>query len=167
MREDDPQTALVKNENGREEKAIIIERPEYSREPFPVKDRAAGVTIITIIILMALLALKVDLIYIIIASISLVVISYVIAVHKEKPSFEGMVYVLVIIGIIATAVGSTTNSGLEIYAAGMTFLLLLLFAYMTRNPLTVIPIFLYILWTFYSFFNTGHFLLSPGNIHVS
>src|SRR5438105_3125762 len=134
--EEEPQEATV-IENGKEVKAILVERPLYSHDSFPRRDRFVGVIIITVIVILALSALKTSIWYMVVSIISLLVVSYVIAVHKKKPAFEGMVYVLVIIGILAAAVGSTTSSGLEIYAAGMTVLLLLLFGYMTRNPLCI------------------------------
>lgn len=129
---------------------LRIVKPKSGRVPFGYQDRLIGVIIITVIVIMALIAINVTMEYLIIAIITLFSIGYVMAKKHDKPSFEAMIYVIIIFFIVLTGIGSTTNSGLNIYASTFIIFLLFVFYKMTNRRIVAIGVVLYIFWLIWS-----------------
>ena len=129
---------------------LRIVKPRSARVPFPFKQRLVGVIIISIITIMALLAIGVSTEYLIISFLTLLSIGYVMAKKHDKPSFEAMVYMIIISFIILTGMGSTANSGLNIYASAAIIFLLLVFYKMTKRRMVAVSVVLYFFWLIYS-----------------
>lgn len=99
---------------------LRIVKPKTSRSPFIPRIRAIGVIILTLGVIIALIGIKSAMIYSIIVAIpSLIILGYVMSVYNRNPSFEAMIYILLLAMIIITGYGSRTFSGLELYSATM------------------------------------------------
>jgi len=129
---------------------LRIVKPKSGRLPFGYQDRLIGVIIITVIVIMALLAINVTMEYLIISIITLFTMGYVMAKKHDKPSFEAMIYIIIVFFILLTGIGSTTNSGLNIYASTFIIFLLFIFYKMTNRRIVAVGVVLYIFWLIWS-----------------
>ena len=106
--------------------------------------------IITLITIMALIAIEVSTEYLVISIITLFSLGYVMARRTDKPSYEAMVYMILILFIFLTGLGSTSSSGLNIYASTAIIFLLLVFYKMTNRIIIGVGVVLYFFWLFWS-----------------
>lgn len=130
---------------------LRIVKPKSGRQPFNYQKRLIGVLIITVIVIIALVAINVTIEYLIVSILTLFALGYVMAKKHDKPSYEAMVYIIIISFIILTGIGSMTNSGLNIYASTLIIFLLLVFYKMTNRRIVAVGVVLYIFWLIWSF----------------
>lgn len=130
---------------------LRIVKPKSGRQPFNYQKRLIGVLIITVIVIIALVAINVTIEYLIVSILTLFALGYVMAKKHDKPSYEAMVYIIIISFIILTGIGSMTNSGLNIYASTLIIFLLFVFYKMTNRRIVAVGVVLYIFWLIWSF----------------
>lgn len=126
---------------------LKIVKPKTGKTPFPKTQRLIGVVILSLGVFFTIVLMSSSTIYSTVIVIpSLIILGYVMTNLYIRPSFESMVYILIVTMMIVTGFGSRTSSGLELYSATMVIILLLIFYRMTKNKLVIVPFILYVVW---------------------
>jgi hypothetical protein len=125
---------------------LKIIKPRSGHEPFAYQKRLVGVIIITIVAIIGLLMIEVSSEYFLLALITLLTIGYVMIKKASRPSFESMIYIIIVSFILITGLGSKGTTGLNIYASASMIFLLLVFYILTKRRVIAIGVLLYFFW---------------------